>query len=193
MTHPVRVDEATELLSGETCIGVAIAIPEPHLSYLVQARRDYGDPQADNVPAHITLLGPTVVRRDEMDEVLQHLRHVSEAHAVFNVHLRGVATFRPVSPVVFVALSRGIAECERLEADIRTGPLWQETRFNYHPHVTIAQNVSDAQLDTAMSEQEDFTAQFEVDRIYLYEHQRDGVWRPQCSFLLEGTSAGGFR
>jgi hypothetical protein len=45
------------------------------------------------------------------------------ARAPFEVHLRGSATFRPVSPVVFVPLVRGISECERVEAQVRSGPL----------------------------------------------------------------------
>ena len=37
-------------------IGVAVAIPEPHASYLQQRREDFGDPMAHAIPPHITLL-----------------------------------------------------------------------------------------------------------------------------------------
>ena len=65
------------------------------------------------------------------------------------MHLRGSGTFRPVSPVVFVPLARGISECERLEAQVRSGPLARETAFPYHPHVTVAHDLDEAALDRA--------------------------------------------
>ncbi len=76
-----------------------------------------------------------------LPEVEEHLRAVSSGHAPFELHLAGPGTFRPVSPVVFVQVSDGIAQCELIEADVRSGPLFRETTFPYHPHVTVAQNV----------------------------------------------------
>ena len=37
--------------------------------------------------------------------------------------LRGTGTFRPVSPVVFIQVARGIPACEQLEATVRRGVL----------------------------------------------------------------------
>lgn len=164
-------------------IGVAIAIPEPYATVLRQARRRANDPLAGSVPPHITLIGPTQFDAS-MDELLTHVRDIAEDHEQFLVRLRGTASFRPVSPVVFVQLSAGISECESLEADLRTEGLGLDTKFNYHPHVTVAHNVDEADLDTVQHELEHFSAEFMVDAIYLYEHQRDGVWRPRCGFSL---------
>ena len=167
-------------------IGVAIAVPEPYGSRLQEARAALGDPLAHAIPPHITVIGPTVVDESLLDAVVEHLEKVAAETAPFRVHLRGAGTFRPISPVVFVSLAEGIAECERLETAARSGVLAQDLRFNYHPHVTVAHEVSEADLDRAFVEMADFDGVFEVDRLWQYEHGDDGVWRPQRSFRLAG-------
>ncbi|MEL7975880.1 2'-5' RNA ligase family protein [Isoptericola sp. F-RaC21] len=167
-------------------IGVAIAVPEPFGTQLQDARARLGDPLAHAIPPHITVIGPTVVDESVLDAVIEHLEKVASETAPFRVHLRGAGTFRPISPVVFVALAEGIAECEQLETAARSGVLAQELRFNYHPHVTVAHEVSEADLDRAFVEMADFDGVFEVDRLWQYEHGDDGVWRPQRSFRLAG-------
>jgi 2'-5' RNA ligase len=165
-------------------IGVAIAIPEPHGPELQGWRRSFGDPMADAIPPHITLLPPTEVGADELRDITKHLAAVATSSSPFDVHLRGTATFRPVSPVVFVALARGISHCEVLSKAVRTGPLTVDLHFPYHPHVTVAHNVSDAALDRAFAELSDYEVAFEVPAFGLYEHRPDGVWVQQETFPL---------
>src|SRR3712207_8607561 len=45
------------------------------------------------------------------------------------------------SDVVFVAVARGIGNCELLADDVRRGPLARSLTFPYHPHVTVAHDV----------------------------------------------------
>jgi 2'-5' RNA ligase len=170
-------------------IGIAIAVPEPYAGELQRARAGLGDPLADAIPPHITVIGPTVVDESALPAVVEHLSKVARETPPFRVHLRGTGTFRPVSPVVFVALAAGIAECEQLETATRSGVLAQDLRFNYHPHVTVAHELPDAELDRAFTELAGFDAAFDVDRLWQYEHGDDGVWRPQRSFPLAGSSA----
>ncbi|MBV9821142.1 MAG: 2'-5' RNA ligase family protein, partial [Actinobacteria bacterium] len=50
-------------------VGVALAIPEPHASVLAGWRRRIGDPEADRIPPHVTLLPPTDIDADQFDVV----------------------------------------------------------------------------------------------------------------------------
>ncbi|QJW37308.1 2'-5' RNA ligase family protein [Cellulosimicrobium protaetiae] len=165
-------------------IGIAIEVPEPFATQLQDARARFGDPLARSIPPHVTLLGPTVLDPAGIDAARDHLAAVAASAAPFRIHLRGSATFRPISPVVFIQVVEGIAECEHLESAIRTGPLAQDLRFNYHPHVTVAHEVPDAALDAAFEEMATYEAAFEVTGISLYEHGDDGVWRPEQVFAL---------
>ena len=169
---------------GQARIGISIAVPEPWSSELAAARRGLGDPHAGTIPPHITVVGPTVVDEAVLPAVCEHLTRVAEQTPVFRLHLRGSGTFRPVSPVVFVNVVEGIAECEKLERSARSGVLAQDSRFNYHPHVTVAHEVPDEALDRAFAQMTPFDASFDVDALWLYGHGDDGVWRPERRFAL---------
>jgi 2'-5' RNA ligase len=163
-------------------IGVAIAIPEPHGSRLQEYRTSYGDPLANAIPTHVTLLPPTQIHQSDLPEIEEHLRKVALSGRPFDLHLRGTGTFAPVSPVVFVQLASGIGDCERVEEQVRSGPLARELSFYYHPHVTIAHDLPADVLGRAYAELADYDARFSVWGFSLYEHGADAVWRPQRDY-----------
>lgn len=163
-------------------IGVAISVPAPYAQVLQSRRADYGDPLAAAIPPHVTLLPPTAVDDDVLPSFVTHLKSVADGAAPFRMVLRGTGTFRPVSPVVFVQVSSGIAECERLEQAVRRGPVHRDLEFYYHPHVTIAHHVPEEALDRAFSDLATFEASFLVQEFHLYEHGEDEVWRPVQAF-----------
>jgi 2'-5' RNA ligase len=163
-------------------IGVAIEVPQPYGGQLQRWRRRLGDPEAMRVPPHVTLLPPTATRDERLPVVEEHLRRIAAEERPFRMVLRGTGTFRPLSPVTFVQLATGIAECERIEARVRSGPLHRELKFNYHPHVTIAQDVAETALERGYTELATYAATFEVWGFTLFEEGPDKVWRPQRDF-----------
>jgi len=173
-------------VSGETTrIGVAIDIPAPWGAQLTQRRADAGDPQAAYTPAHVTLLGPTEVAGDALPAIERHLEKVAAAQQPFTIHLRGTGTFRPVTEVVFVTLVVGISECELLaEAITSADEVSRESRFPYHPHVTVAQDVPAEALDEVFEDLSGFSCKFPVDSFTLFSHGGEGPWRPRRDFPL---------
>jgi 2'-5' RNA ligase len=170
---------------GTTRIGVAIDIPEPWGSELTRRRASAGDPQAAYTPAHVTLLGPTEVATDLLPAVEKHLEAVASAQEPFEIHLRGTGTFRPVTEVVFVTLAKGISECELLAGAIAAAEgVRRDSRFPYHPHVTVAQDVPSDALDAVFDDLAGFSARFEVASFTLFTHGGEGPWRPRRDFPL---------
>lgn len=167
-------------------IGVAVAIPEPWATELQDYRAGVGDATATMIPTHITLVPPTEVD-DGLDVVEKHLAETAAAVSPFDVHLRGTGTFRPVSPVVFVSLVEGISQCEQLADAVRRGPLEVDLDFPYHPHVTVAHHLPDAQLDRAFTELADFECQFTVADFHLYVHDLERGWEPSRDYALAGS------
>ncbi len=165
-------------------IGVAVAIPEPWAGQLLAYREGIGDDTARTVPSHITLVPPTAVPAGDLGLVEKHLESAASSVSAFDVHLRGTGTFRPLSQVVFVALAAGISECELLAAAVRSGPLDIDLTFPYHPHVTVAHDLSEEQLDKAYAELADFECSFGVSEFHLYVHDPEAGWRPTRSFAL---------
>jgi 2'-5' RNA ligase len=164
--------------------GVAVTIPEPWGSHLQGARRSFGDPAASAIPPHVTLLPPTELDDEVFTRFVEHLAAVCALAQPFDMVLSGTGTFRPVSPVVFVQVSKGISACERLERAVRSGPVERTLDFPYHPHVTVAHHLDDPALDRAFEDLADFRASFRVLGVDLYSHGEDGVWRVERTFAF---------
>jgi 2'-5' RNA ligase len=168
-------------------LGVLIAVPEPWAAELTGWRERVGDPEAGRVPPHVTLLPPTEVPADALPAVEEHLAGAAAGSAPFEMHLSGTGTFRPVSDVVFVVVASGIAQCEQLEARVRSGPLARETRFPYHPHVTVAHDIAQDGLDRAYAGLAGFDARFPVTGFRVFEQVAGGVWEIRKDFELRGS------
>lgn len=188
MSSPVI--EPVPVRDGHRTVGVAIAVPDPYGSALQEHRASFGDPLAGAIPSHITLLPPTQRGTASSRQVGEHLTEVASRTAPFEVHLRGTASFRPVSPVVFVQVVEGIGQCELLERAVRSGPLTRTLTFPYHPHVTVAHDLPTQALDAAFAALADFECRFEAAALHLYEHGADGVWRPEQAFGFGGGGRG---
>ena len=169
-----------------TTIGVSIPVPAPHAAFLQQRRADFGDASAWRIPAHITLFPPTEVDEQAYATFLAYCKDVVEDYPPFDVVLRGTGTFRPVSPVVYIQVAQGVSNCESLEQALRSGPIQRRLDFYYHPHVTVAHHVDEANLERAFTELAGFQTTFRVDAIHVYELGADEIWRPVLDFPLKG-------
>jgi 2'-5' RNA ligase len=178
--RPASAQDAT------VTVGVVIDLPQPFAEQLSEWRREFGDPLAGAMPAHVTLLPPTEVSPEIGPAVSRHLAEVAQGAHPFRVRLCGTSSFRPVSPVVFVVLEEGRDGCDLLQKAIRTGPLHRELAYPFHPHVTVAQHLTDTAMDRAQDTLRDYTAEFTVDGVGLYEHGQDGVWRLRRRFAFGG-------
>ena len=68
---------------NDLLVGVAIAIPAPHAAVLTSWRHRVGDPAADLVFPHVTLLPPTEVPADDRPAIAAHLAQVAACHPPF--------------------------------------------------------------------------------------------------------------
>jgi 2'-5' RNA ligase len=169
-----------------TVVGIVVPIPEPWAQLLVDWRAKVGDPQASLVPPHVTLLPPTEVPVVDRTLISAHLAEVARCHSPFLMHLSGTGTFAPVADVVFVAVARGIGNCELIANDVRRGPLARSLAFPYHPHVTVAHDVPGDMLDFAYSGLSDLSAEFVVTSFTEFEQTPGGVWAVAREYALTG-------
>ena len=88
-----------------------------------------------------------------------------------------------------MSVVEGISECELLAEAVRRGPLAVDLDFPYHPHVTIAHHLSDAQLDRAFAELAGFECEFATDHFALYVHDDGAGWQPTREFALRPATA----
>jgi 2'-5' RNA ligase len=166
---------------------VAVGVPDPWGLRLQERRAEYGDPRAWTIPTHITLLPPTQVRPSTAADVDAHLSEVAEHQKPFPVRLAGTDTFRPVTQTSFIVVTDGAAECTDLADAVRAGPLRRRLPFPYHPHVTLAVDLSDAVHDLAEADFRSFELTFEVTALERYQLTDYGVWEPVAAFGFGGA------
>lgn len=183
-------DQTLSFLSpfaGGTSVGVAIEVPAPFQARLRELReRIEGEAAQEIIPPHITLAPPTSLPTYDLTGVEKRLEEAATSCAPFPVRLAGAGSFRPTSPVVYAALQVGAAECAALQREVVSGPLEQELKFDYHPHVTVAQGVPDGCLDFAEEQLAAFRADFTVTQFVLYELGPDAKWHTIRTFPLTG-------
>src|SRR5882757_4230205 len=69
----------------------------------------------------------------------------------------------------------------------RSGPLWSDAPFPYHPHATVAHDVPAAALDAAYDALRGYDVTFPVAGFTMFEQDAAGVWQPQRQFTLDGA------
>lgn len=186
MNDDTFVPRSRRTLPESTVLGIVVPVPEPWAQLLVDWRSKVGDPQADLVPPHVTLLPPTEVPVADRPAISAHLAEVARCHPPFEMHLSGTGTFSPVSNVVFIAVAKGIGNCELLATDVRGGPLARPLSFPYHPHVTVAHDVPADMLDVAYKGLADLSAVFAVDSFTEFEQTPSGAWTVAREYRLTG-------
>ena len=87
-------DAAVAATHDAVVMGVSILVPAPFGDQLQQRRASFGDPLAQAIPTHVTLLGPTPVAPADLPELLDHLELAAQSTGPFTMVLRGTGTFR---------------------------------------------------------------------------------------------------
>ncbi|GAB4099003.1 2'-5' RNA ligase family protein [Sinomonas halotolerans] len=170
-----RAADGGAAAGGERLAGIILGFPERVARELKAWRASFGDPLAEVIPAHITLVTTTLTQ--DWDETVRHVREVAARAVPFRVGLDGTGSFRPVSPVVYVQVKEGFEECVRLHAELQRGPLERELPFPYHPHVTVAHDVPEERLEEAEAALSSYSESFTVASMGLYEHDAGGFWK----------------
>lgn len=142
-------------------------------------RRACGDGSLGRVPAHITLVPPVNVPADRVGEALAVLRAAASATSPFEVTLGPVATFHPVTPVLYLAVGGdGVDELVRLRDRVFREPLSRRLTHPFVPHVTLADGMDPARIDAACRALADYRATARIERAHLLEEQPGRVWVP---------------
>ena len=98
--------------------------------------------------AHVTVLPPRPLRSSPQ-EAWQELQQRLHDFQPFRVELGDIALF-PGFQAVYLSITTGYQELERMHAALNTGSLACEEPFPYHPHLTLAQELAPQELAAAM-------------------------------------------
>jgi 2'-5' RNA ligase len=169
-------------------------LPDPLASFLDRLRLDL-DPGC-NPHAHVTILPP----RPIYGEVKQAIEEVTEESRLFppiEIELGDVQLF-PVSNVLYVEIVKGRREIHALHGMLERGILKHKCVFDFHPHITIAQNVEPAFVEEALRIARARWAEYQGSRTFVIEslsfvqNIAPGLWLDLAKVpLAVPVSAGG--
>src|SRR5262245_3353849 len=168
--------------------GVVARLPEP-LGIHVQAwRRALGDPAAERVAPHLTLVPPQTVAEGDLDRAARLVDRVAAAAVPFLVELAGTGTFLPDSPAAYLAVREGGSALRALEAALQESPLDRRTH-PFHPHVTVAQDLPAHRIEAAAAELAGFRAACPVRALARRRGEADKVCRPTPTATVGASTA----
>jgi 2'-5' RNA ligase len=141
--------EMSSLCGGGRTLGqfaLVSYLPDPLASYLDRLRLDL-DPDC-SPHAHVTVLPPRPMSA-EISQAITELNEESHEFPPFEVEL-GDAQIFPVSNVIYIELAKGQSALFSLHDRLERGSLKYQCRFEFHPHITIGQNLDPGHVEEAL-------------------------------------------
>lgn len=130
--------------------------------------------------SHVTVLPPRPIQLN-IESSVDQIATESRVTAPFRVELGPVAVFEK-SSVVYLALSQGTDQLQSLHSNLNAGQLRFDPVYPYHPHITLAQDLTPEQaLALAEVARErwanyDGPRQFIVDELCFVRSYQPGLW-----------------
>jgi 8-oxo-dGTP pyrophosphatase MutT (NUDIX family)/2'-5' RNA ligase len=170
-------------------LGVVARLPEPIGIHVQAWRRALGDPAAERIAPHLTLVPPQTVADRDLGRATALVERAAARAVPFLVELDGAATFLPDAPVAYLAVREGGPALADLEAALRESPLERRVPHPFHPHVTLVQDLPAERIEAAARELAGFRAAFPVRELALLREERGKVWRPLATATVGASTA----
>jgi 2'-5' RNA ligase len=163
-------------------------IPEPLGSYLNNLRDELVPNCGLN--AHVSVLPPRPLYMDP-ESTLEQIRKGAREISPFRIELERIEVF-PVTHVVYIAVSGGSKELRRMHDLMNSGDCCFAEVFEYHPHLTLAQEFPLELLEPIRRQAEQRWAEyphersFPVDRVTFVQNTIHNGWIDLADCSLGG-------
>jgi hypothetical protein len=174
---------------------LVIYIPDPLGRFLDDLRCEL---VPDYKPhAHVSVLPPRTLAVEPQVAITQIADHIG-GWKPFEVELSEVQVF-PQTDVLYLGLGRGAEELHRMHDAIACGGLQFAEPFDYHPHVTLAQEVPHdavaALCELARRRWREYPGprSFRATKAVFVQNEVDNIWTDLAALSFEGKKgqAGG--
>ncbi len=160
------------------CFALVSYVPEPLAGFLDQLRVELVP--AAKPRAHVTILPPRPYE-GELQAAIDAIREEARSLTPFTVELGEVEIFQE-SHVVYLGIRRGAAQLKAIYCELNKDGLAFREPFVYHPHITLAQNVSEEEAGrlAAIARERwknwEGTRSFTVEQLLFVQHVAPDIW-----------------
>jgi 2'-5' RNA ligase len=175
--------------SGQALVGIfalVAYIPDPLRKFLDDLRREL---IPGCIPAaHVTILPPRPLSGTPQ-EAIETLSSRIPDFSPFEIETGEVQVF-PVSDVVYLSLKKGAKDLLQMHPALNVGPLKYQEPFPYHPHITLAQNLTHEQsIELAAVARRRWSEYpyprgFSVESLVFVQNSRGSLWVDLANFQL---------
>jgi 2'-5' RNA ligase len=162
-------------------------IPDPLRKFLDDLRRELVPRCVPN--AHVTILPPRPLSGTP-EAAIETIRARLPDLSPFEIEAGEVLVF-PVSDVVYLSIKEGKKELLQMHRALNVGPLEFRELFPYHPHITLAQNLTHEQsielAEIARRRWSEYTGPraFPVESLAFVQNTTRNLWIDLAHFQLE--------
>jgi 2'-5' RNA ligase len=168
---------------------LVIYIPDPLGQFLDDLRRELIP--GCNPHAHVSVLPPRSLAVD-WELAGESVRSCAGEWAPFEIKLGGIQRF-PVTNVIYIELASGADELHDMHECMNHGALQSAEPFEYHPHITLAQEIPLDCLEEVDQLARRRWAEFKgprtfvADRTAFVRNTMGNQWVDLAEFALNGT------
>ncbi|HLK69669.1 MAG TPA: 2'-5' RNA ligase family protein [Bryobacteraceae bacterium] len=141
-----------------------------------------------NPHAHVSVLPPRPLHVP-WPVASEQARNLIEGWTRFDIELTGIQTF-PVTEVIYLEVGAGASELFRMHSAMNSGDLAFDEPFQYHPHITLAQEVPHAEVpaihELARRRWEEYRGcrSFAADRAFFVQNMKTDCWMDLAEYSL---------
>jgi 2'-5' RNA ligase len=139
--------------------------------------------------SHVTVLPPRPSADGLPETAWRDLSDSLKNFTPFRVELSSIEVF-PGTNVIYLSIGAGFRELERMHAALNRGPLEFAEPYKYHPHVTLAQQLSPEQVESAAARARarwrefSYSRSFLVDRLTFVQNTEENRWADLAGQVL---------
>jgi 2'-5' RNA ligase len=141
---------------------LVIYVPDPLGRFLDDLRRMLV-PDC-NPHAHVSVLPPRPIAGD-WQKAREQVRETMAAREPFDISLAGIGIF-PITNVIYLELGKGATEMHSLHSAMNSDALKFDEPFQYHPHITLVQDVPSDQVQSLSTKAREMWASFDGPRSF---------------------------
>jgi 2'-5' RNA ligase len=131
--------------------------------------------------SHVTVLPPRPLAAGLPENAWRDLNDSLDGFPPFRVELTSIEVFQGTN-VIYLSIGAGYRELERMHTALNRGSLQFAEPFEYHPHVTLAQQLSSEEVSAAVAlarrrwREFPSSRSFMVDRLTFVQNTQDNQW-----------------
>jgi GNAT superfamily N-acetyltransferase len=168
-------------------LGVVLPVPEPPAAEIDGLRRALGDASLGRIPAHLTLVPPVNVSVERMDQVRSVILAAAGRPPIAS-RLGPPTTFWPATPVVYLPPDDAALPAIGAVRDaVFHSPLARSLTYDFVPHVTLADQVDLARINSALVSLADYRIDVVFDCIAVLQEEDGHRWAPIFQATFSGS------